>query len=225
MIHIVPMQDNEPIDRAIRSLDSYDWLVFTSVNGVKMFWQRLVDLLDLKSRDLVLPKIAAVGPATAKAISEWGVQPEFIPEEFVGEAVASGLDDLAGLRILLPRAEIGRKGLTSILRSRGGMVEDLPVYRTLPAAADASALAELRAGVDAVLFTSSSALRNWATTVDGGDGSYLVACIGPVTAGTARELGMEPDIVATEYTTEGLVQALVNHFRGQGEERADAGDV
>lgn len=212
MIQIAPMADSTPIDRAVNSLGTYDWVVFTSVNGVKMFWPYLASHPDVETLITALPKVAAVGPATARALIERGVRPAFTPDRSVSEAIIAGIGYLSGLRILLPRAQIARKSLPEMLVAGGAIVDDLPVYRTLSTRMDESNLAELNEGVDVVVFTSGSTARNWAKSVGVGDRPYLVACVGPVTAEAASNVGLGPDIVASEYTTDGIVDALVRYF-------------
>lgn len=222
LIRIAPVPDKEALDRAIQSLDAYDWVIFTSVNGVAMFWDRMMALAGAMPADAAVDqaiaplgkvRIATVGPATASAVIERGAQPAFTPDEFIGEAVAAGLGDVRGQRILLPRAEIGRKNLPELLRSKGAEVDDLPIYRTLPAKMSAQDLVELERGVDVVTFTSSSAVHSWVEQVDPLKISPLIACIGPVTAKTASEVGLNPVVVAAQYNLDGLVQALSTHFQ------------
>lgn len=211
MIEIAPLLDSEAIEQAIHSLEYYDWVIFTSVNGVEMFW----DLMSRSGLSLANNKVATVGPATAGALIERGVQPDFTPEEFVGEAVAAGMGELSGCRILLPRAKIGRKELPELLRSRGAVVDDVPIYDTLPATISSESRVQLDLGVDMVTFTSSSTVRNWVAAGGASKKAYSVACIGPVTAAAAEELGLAPDVVATEYSTDGLVATLVDFFNKQ----------
>jgi uroporphyrinogen-III synthase len=221
-IRIAPMPDTQPLDRAMAALSDYDWVIFTSTNGVEIFWQWL-EMAGLDNSIFNAVKVAAVGPATARALRQHAVQPDFVPDEFVSEATATGLgDDLTGQHILLPRAEIGREKLVQALVARGAHVDDVPSYRTLPAAMNAADLAELERGVDAVTFTSGSTARNFIAAVkervDGETLSFfentIIACIGPVTAEATRELGLDVDVVATEYTTGGLVEALATYFKG-----------
>ncbi len=212
MIRFVPMPDPESIDQAIFSMEYYDWVIFTSVNGVEFFWQRMTAVdCDQSLFDNV--QVAAVGPVTANALIERGVQPDFTPDEFVGESVAQGMGNLNGMRILLPRADIGRKNLPELLTSLGAIVDELPVYRTLPAEVDGDGWAELERGVDAITFTSGSTVRNWVASIGEKTKSIPMACIGPVTAEVARDHGLEPAIVAAEYTTGGLIQALIEFFK------------
>lgn len=214
-IHIAPMPDMSPLADAIRDLDTYDWVIFTSSNGVRVFWEQLNEM----GRDASVledVQIGVVGSATARALGRRrGVTPDFMPDEFVGEALAAGLGDVSGQKILLPRAEIARKNLAELLTEAGATVTDLPTYRTLPADIDERALAELKQGVDAVTFTSGSTVRNFMNAI--GDrialGDVVVACIGPITAESARKLGLPVDVVPDEYTTDGLVAALAEYFQ------------
>jgi len=229
-IEIAPMDDHAELDGAIRRLDQFAWLVFTSVNGVDAFWARLNLIGATLSPDL---RVAAIGPATAQALEKRAIQPAFVPGEYVGEAVAAGLDDVAGRRVLLPRADIAREALAVELGQRGAIVHEIAAYRTLPAVPDADGLHELRRGVDAVTFTSSSTVQNFVALLSGGPqyvdtaairrmgrdgvpmsslGRAASACIGPITAQTAREAGLPVDVIAVEYTTGGLVDALEAYF-------------
>lgn len=214
-IVIAPAEDLAAIDHAIASLEQYHWAIFTSVNGVSAFWQRLA-IAKKDAHAFSNIKVAAIGPATASALQHHGVHPEFVPEEYVAERILDGIGDVQGQSILLPRADIARKALALELKRRGAHVNELAVYQTLPAAADTQALAQLRHGVDIVTFTSSSTARGFIKLLNGNVhdllASSLVACIGPITAQTVRELGMNVDIEARDYTTAGLVQAMVDYF-------------
>jgi uroporphyrinogen III methyltransferase/synthase len=213
-IEIAPMDDYEALDRALRCLANYQWLVFTSANGVEHFWAHLSD------GRLPALKVAAIGPATARALEKRGVQPALVPDEYVAEAVAAGLGEVTGLWFLWPRAEAAREALADELGRRGAIVHEIPVYRTLPAAPDPAGLSELRRGVDAITFASASAARNFAALAADGAAAAVekaaIACIGPVTARAAREAGLRVDVVAATYTTEGLVAALAEHFARNG---------
>lgn len=211
-IEITPLEDYALLDAAMQRLTTYDWLIFTSVNGVRAFWERL----SLLPTPPPLPhQIAAIGPATAKALAERGVTVMRLPEEYVAESLLESLGQVQGQRILLPRAEVARELLTVALTARGAMVDEIPAYRTLPAQPDPSGLAELKRGVDIVTFTSSSTVTNFLTLTNhlpSAISHSLTACIGPITAQTARAAGLPVHIVATEYTTAGLVNALVQHY-------------
>lgn len=213
MIRIVPMPDTRPLDEALQNLNRYDWLILTSVNGVEITWQRATAVLG-EMPDLGDLKVATVGPATARALLERGIQPAFTPEEFVGEAVAAGMGSLSGQRILLPRAEIASPVLPDMLRAQGAEVDAIAAYRTLPAEVDANAKNQLDQGVDVLTFSSASAVGNWVAALgkESRPRNCLVACIGPVTARAAQELDLAPDIIPSEYTLDGMLRALAAHF-------------
>lgn len=212
-IEIAPLEDTSSLDEALRKLDQYQWIIFTSVNGVKAFWDRL-DLGGSGNRRGLPPNIAAIGPATARALESHGVTVTLIPDEYVAESIVDNIGDVRGQHILLPRADIAREALAIELQHRGAIVDEIAAYRTLPAAPDPIGLAELQRGVDVITFTSSSTVRNFVALVGQASisPSTLIACIGPITANTARELGLRVDIMANEYTMNGLVAALVDHF-------------
>lgn len=211
-IEIAPMEDYTALDQAIRLLSQYRWVIFTSVNGVVAFWRRLDALRSTLHASL---HVAAIGPATAGALKKRGVRAEFIPEEYVAERILDGIGDVSGRRILLPRADIAREALAVELTRRGAIVDEIAAYRTLPAAPDPHGLAELRRGVDAITFTSSSTVRNFVALIGPSAIGHLqcaIACIGPITAQTAREVGLPVDVMAREYTMDGLVAALAEYF-------------
>ena len=217
-IEIAPLADFSRLDAVLANLVGYDWIIFTSVNGVKAFWDRL----DALGRPFDAPadqRVAAIGPATAQALAERGVTAALVPGEYVAEAIVDGLGEVTGRWILLPRAEIAREALADELGRRGAIVHELPVYRTLPVEPDAAALAELKAGVDFVTFTSSSTVRNFVAALAQQRlharrvlNGARVACIGPVTAQTARELGLTVHVQPEAYTIDGLVEALEQHL-------------
>jgi uroporphyrinogen-III synthase len=211
-IEIAPIADTSRLDQAIRQLADYQWVIFTSVNGVAAFWERL-SAVGRDPRVLDGIRVAAIGPATARALSAHHVDTHFVPEEYVAEAIVEGIGDVLGQRVLLPRADIAREALAAALERRGAVVDAIAAYHTLPAAADPRGLAELRRGVDAISFTSSSAVHNFVLLAGRDTGDARVACIGPVTAGAARELGLRIDVVAAEYTMQGLVTALAAYFQ------------
>jgi len=224
-IEIAPMDDLARLDQALQELASYDWVVFTSRNGVRIFWDRWSRLASAPDATLVFPpsvRLAAIGPGTAAAIRECSGRVDLIPDEYIAEALVDGLKPRKGLRVLLPRAEAAREALADGLVALGAQVEEIPTYRTLPAAPDREGLAELARGVDAITFTSSSTVRNFVELVVGMPspnrgqgfplGAAVIACLGPVTASTAKALGLPVDLTAQEYTIDGLVRALEKHF-------------
>jgi len=210
-IELAPMDDDAPLRDALGRLDEYQWVVFTSANAVAVFCREA----EARGDSLNAPtlRFAAVGPATARALESRGLTAAFIPDDYVAEALAAGLGDVSGRRILLPHAELAREVLADDLRRRGAVVDEIAVYRTLPAQADPAGLAELRRGVDVVTFTSGSAARNFARLLDGQPlSATLTACIGPITAAAAREAGLPVEVVAAEYTLDGLVAALAEYW-------------
>lgn len=213
-IAIASLTDTTLLDKAIHQLDQYQWIIFTSVNGVKAFWDRL-DLGGPQDLPGLPASIAAIGPATARALESHGVTVTLIPDEYIAEAIVDNIGDVRDQRILLPRADIAREALAIELQKRGALVDEIAAYRTLPAAPDPTGLAELQRGVDVITFTSSSTVRNFVALGGRETGRALIACIGPITAHTARELGLRVDIMAREYTMDGLVAALVAHFEMQ----------
>jgi uroporphyrinogen-III synthase len=153
--------------------------------------------------------VAAIGPATAAALQQRGVRVDLTPGEYRAEAILDAIGDVAGQRILLPRADIARPDLALGLAARGAAVDEVVAYRTILAIPSQAVFESLRAGVDVITFTSSSTVRNFvALTAGMGYGDPLIACIGPVTAAAARDLGLRVDVTAEEYTIEGLVEAL-----------------
>jgi len=213
---------NEELDRAIFGLEHYQWIVFTSVNGVNAFFQRLYSL-KLDSRALNGLKIGAIGPATAKAVGKMGIIPDYVPDVYTSQGFINGLSswDITGQRFLLPRADIADKELTEGITQLGAEVHEVTVYRTVPAAgAIVQAKQMLLSGeIDVITFTSSSTVSNL-VSVFRKDQSAInrakVACIGPKTADTAVKAGLRVDIVASEHTIPGLVAAIEQYFKKEG---------
>lgn len=210
VIEIRSIEDNSELDQALVQINKYDWVVFTSVNGVEVVFDRL-------EKYSSLPPIAAIGPKTAEALKARGVTPDFVPEEYVAEAILPGLGNLRGKWVLLPRAEIARKALPEAIANAGGIAHEIAVYKTLPAQPDPEGLAALKAGVDVVTLTSPSTVQNFvAIAKQNGLNPFnlannpLFACIGPITEQAAREEGLINLVVAKEYTTDGLIQILNN---------------
>ncbi len=223
-IEITAPENFEPLDRAIEELPSFRWVVFTSANGVNYFFKRLFDL-GYDTRRLFSARVCSIGPKTAQALKNYGIAADCMPGEYRAEEVASLLLKLvsAGDRVLLPRADIAPPSLARSLRETGAEVVEVTAYRTVkPAGAGKpdgqDSIHMLQAGkIDVVTFTSSSTVRNF-VEITGIDPATLnrltrVACIGPVTAGTAEQLGIVPDIVAKEHTAEGLVKAMAEYFQ------------
>ncbi len=220
-IEIKPVEDTAAIGRAVQAIQSgeYAWVIFTSANAVELIFEHLTERT-LDARVFSGGHVAAIGPATASALARWGIVADLVPEEYVAESIVRSMRDLLirGQRVLLPRAESAREELITGLTTLGVTVDEIPIYRAgVPTDAPPEALADLREGrIDIVTFTASSTVRNLVEML--GDNTPLeqplIACIGPITAETARELGLRVDIMAAEYTVEGLVEALKAHFEG-----------
>jgi uroporphyrinogen-III synthase len=222
LLKMIPPHDMTLVDEAIHSLGAYDWVIFTSVNGVRSFCERM-DRLGI-DMTVFTARVAAVGPKTAAALEERGVQVEVIPSDFVAEGLLASLRSrlLAGQRVLLPRADIARKLLPDELREMGLEVTEVDVYQTVIDAEKAPEAAKrLQQGeIDVILFTSSStvthfvqAMSAWITP--GWLDQVKVACIGPITAETARKLDLQVDVVAQEYTIDGLLDAIMKKLGGE----------
>ena len=223
-IKIVPPADFGPAERALDALDAFDWLVFTSANGV----ERTLQYLMMRGKDARVfgrTLLAAIGPATAAALAAYGLRADYVPTEYVAEAVAAGLlaRGVDGKRVLLARAGGARDVLAQELRRGGAQVTDVAVYDVaVPEAPDEAAAQLLREGrLDVVTFTSSSTVRHFAAMFRGLDleaalARTIVACIGPITARTARELGLRVDVQAREYTIPGLVRSIIDTVSAAG---------
>jgi uroporphyrinogen III methyltransferase / synthase len=214
VIEILPVENNGALDRALSNLSCYAWVVFTSVNGVDVVFNRITPSPFGRGQGEGI-KVAAIGPKTAQALSARGITPDFVPEEFIAEAILPGLGDLRGKWVLLLRAEIAREALPEAIAEAGGIAHEIAVYKTLPAQPDPDGLAALKTGVDIITFTSPSTVQNFVTIAkqNGLDPHSLpdnpsFACIGPITERAAREEGMTNLVVAKEYTTEGLVEVI-----------------
>jgi len=217
-IYIRALDNTRELDQAISNLEQYQWVVFTSVNGVDAFFKRLY-CLNLDSRALKNLRIGAIGPATARGVEGKGIIPDYVPEVYTSEGIIAGLRSfgIAGERFLLPRADIADRELTDGITRLGGEVHEVAVYETIPAAETILQAREmLMSGqIDVVTFTSSSTVSNLVAAFEGqrmGLVSAKVACIGPKTADTAARVGLRVDIVAGEQTIPGLVAAIEEYF-------------
>jgi uroporphyrinogen III methyltransferase/synthase len=231
-IRIEPADDYGPLDAALAELETYDWVIFTSANGVRAFARRLWGA-GSDWRALRRARVAAIGPGTARELESWHVRPDFMPSEYVAEGVLAEIGNVAGQRILLPRTDIARQTLPAELRVRGAEVNEVVAYRTLAQPPDIEALrrALVEERPDAITFTSSSTVRGFVESLAAagvGDAAEVlrgvaIACIGPITAETVRSYGLEPAILAAEYTLDGLTDALVRHFSQVAREREGVG--
>src|SRR3954465_258406 len=220
VIRIQPLQDLGALRAALTGLSRYRWVIFTSQNAVQIVFDRLV-AWGLTPHVFASTSVAAIGSATGAALTVKGVVPALVPAEFVGEALAEALirgsgGSLVGARVLIPSAEDAREGLAAGLQQHGAEVQVISFYRTVPVEADLSRLAtDITLGrIDAVTFTSSSTVRSFVNLVGPAatSGRFVAATIGPVTAGTARELGLRDIIEAEPHTVPGLVDMLARRF-------------
>jgi uroporphyrinogen III methyltransferase/synthase len=219
-IAIESPQSWEPLDRALAGIADYDWLVFTSANGVAMVRRRLAGR-GLGAEALAGPRVAAIGPATAAALARFGCRVDLTPAEYVAEALADGLRGrlAPGARVLLARAAEARDVLVRELEAMGARVDEVAAYRTRPAAEGAAALREALAAhrVDAVTFTSPSTVKHFAALFRPPELAQLmagvvVAVIGPITRAAAAGAGLAPSVMPAEYTVPALARAIVDHF-------------
>ncbi|QGY40050.1 uroporphyrinogen-III C-methyltransferase [Pseudodesulfovibrio cashew] len=215
-ISVEPLDDYEEVETAIMQLARYQWVVFTSVNGVKFFWQQLAQI-GLDSRIFAGMQIAAIGPATADALREKGINPDFIPEKYVAEHVVEGLLKLGiqGQDVLIPRAKVAREVLPQELKKAGCSVTVLPVYETrlVQSSGDEIEAALDQGKINYVTFTSSSTVENFFELVNPDVfrqyPEVKIASIGPVTTETVKRFGFTPAIEPEEYTIPGLVEGLL----------------
>ena len=221
VIRISPPESFVYVDAALNRIEDYDWLIFTSANGVHATLDR-VRQLGRDVRSLRGPKVAAIGPKTAQAVRDTGINVDFVPTEFVAEAVVRDFPEPPDAkRILILRARDAREVLPEKLKEQGAHVDVVACYQTQIEDSGTPRVKELLAAgeIDVVTFTSSSTVTNFVKLLGEGDDISLppdtrVACIGPITAQTATDHGLKPDVVADEYTIEGLVAAIVTALHG-----------
>lgn len=219
VIETMPPEDWKPLDNAIQKLESYDGLIFTSVNGVKFFMRRLKEK-GKDVRELKGLRLYAIGRKTEQAVNALGIRVDVVPEDFVAESLieSMGKENIKGRKFLLPRATVARETLPDQLREQGAAIDVAPAYQTVQPQTNADELTRrLKEGsIHAVTFTSSSTVTHFMELVSAKLQPQLakiaVACIGPVTAKTAEQAGLKVDIMAEEYTVDGLIAALEKHF-------------
>ncbi|MDF2954286.1 MAG: Uroporphyrinogen-III methylase [Thermodesulfobacterium sp.] len=213
---------DEKIYQTIEKLSSYDWIIFTSENGVKFFFKVLWE----KGKDLRVlgnSKVAVIGSSTKTFLENMGIRADLIPEkEFTQEGLISAFSriDIKDKNILIPRAKEAREVLPQRLKEMGAKVDVLPVYETKTCEESKEKLRNILEEVDIVTFTSSSTVKNFFKLIEETERSYLkdilFASIGPITSATLRKFGFEPHIEAKEYTIEGLVNAIKNFLKNRG---------
>jgi len=230
-IKIAPPEDLTVLDQACAKAGEFDWIVFTSGNGVQYFMERLLTVSDV--RELKGVRICTIGPSTASRLARYGIRVDLTPDEFRAEAVVEALkasastngdgkDTLRGRRFLLPRADIARDLLADELRAAGAEVTDVAAYRTILAGSDRDSEPDiyrmlLDRQIDAVTFTSASTVKNFVRILGAEQAvdllrTTVVASIGPVTAEAAQQLDIATHVMPGRYTIPDLVDALVEHF-------------
>jgi uroporphyrinogen III methyltransferase/synthase len=219
-IETVPPDDTKPLDTAIDDLSSYEWLIFTSVNGVNFFFNRLFE----KNKDVrALNHVhtAVIGPATAKRLFDFGLKSDIVPESYRAESVVKAFaqEDIVGKKILLPRAKEARPVLPIELTRMGAVVDEVTAYCTKAVKDDADVILKRlkERAIDMITFTSSSTVKNFRALLpsEGLDSliqGVTIAAIGPITADTARNLGFDVHIVAESYTIAGLCEAIQQYY-------------
>jgi len=219
-IEIAPPETVAPLDDALRRAAEFDWVILTSANGVRAFFERL-KLLGLDIRDWHRARFAAIGPQTAKVLESYGIQLSVVPDDYRAEGLIESLrsQGVVGTHILLPRAAGARPLLPQQLQALGATVEEVLTYRSVPARQHTQQLQALLAegAIDLITFTSSSTVHNFVAAF-GVDivaqlGRARVACIGPITSDTARQYGMQPTIEPALYTIPAFVDAIVESLK------------
>jgi uroporphyrinogen III methyltransferase/synthase len=220
-IDIRAVADSGELDRALSHLQRYQWIIFTSVNAVAAFWQRLHSL-SRDSRALGELKIGAIGPATAKALAGNGIIADYVPRVYTSEGIIAGLksQNIEGQHFLLPRADIADKVLVRGICRLGASAQEITCYRTVPAVEAITRAKQMVVSgkIDVITFTSSSTVTNLVAAF-GEDAPVVngtrIACIGPKTAETAANAGLKVDILARQQTIPGLVAAMEEYFGGE----------
>jgi uroporphyrinogen III methyltransferase/synthase len=221
VIQIVPPEDWTDVDKALTELHRFQWLVFTSVNGVRPFMERLRQRGG-DARALSGLRLCCIGPRTAEELAKYGLRADMIPSQFQAEGLVDNMKGtVAGQRVLIARAAVAREILPDQLQKAGAEVRVLVMYRTVRPALEVEQLKEgfRRHEIDVVTFASSSTVRNFCGLFDSREeltklvGGAAVACIGPITARTAEEEGLPVTILAEENTIPALVRAIVHRFR------------
>ena len=202
-----PLDEGAALSAAVEQLSSYDWVVLTSANGAQRFCERLRD-----GRDLAGVKLAAIGPGTAEVLADYNLVADLVPERFIAESLLEAFPlphENDQCRVLLARAAVARDVLPDGLRELGWRVDVIDAYRTIPVE-PTDAERERIIDADIVTFTSSSTVENWVAAFGIDTLPNVVACIGPITADTARRAGLRVDVIADVHTIDGLVDALID---------------
>jgi len=222
-IQIIPPEDIGPLKKSIKNIHHYDWLIFTSVNGVNFFFETLFDM-GKDVRILGHLKFACIGPVTKERLKDFGIVSDILPETYRAESVIDAFSsiNIKNKKVLLPRAKKARTILPEELIKMGARVDEIAAYETRLNAERKEELISLleNNGIDAITFTSSSTVSNFISLLESKDTKKLlkdvaIASIGPITSDTAKSLDIEPDIEAKDYTIQGLVDSLLTYYESK----------
>jgi uroporphyrinogen III methyltransferase/synthase len=227
-IEIVPPSNWKKVDQALDKLSQFHWIIFTSANGVKFFFERV---REKKKRFPSLLRVCAIGPATAKALKKRGIRIDFIPKEFIAESILKGFEkkNIKGKRIIIARAKKARDVLPKELRNMGAEVEVVETYQTINPKGGKTRLKNILKNqrIDVIAFTSSSTVNHFIKMLKGENIKRLlknifIACIGPITAKTAKDLGLQVHIQPDEFTIPSLTHAIAKFFDSHLDQKAGA---
>ena len=221
-IEIVPPDENQPMKQAIENLSTYDWLVFTSVNGVLHFFNQLFEM-GKDVRALGHLKLCTIGPVTAQQLMDYGLKTDILPKTYRAESVVQAFEktNMRDKRVLLPRAKEARTVLPHALREMGAIVDEITAYKTIAVKGhDKEIVSRIHhADIHMVTFTSSSTVNNFCNIFPDSINNDLfkkqvcIASIGPITSETAQKNGLKVSVEAEEYTIPGLVKAIINYWK------------
>ncbi len=223
-IRIAPPKDDQPLREAVANLEDFDWVVFTSANGVDAFFE-VLHRAGLDSRALSSNRICSTGPVTAERLASHGITSDAQPEKYLGSEIARAIDSAGGLdgkKVLCPRADIAPRDMIDDLEARGATVQEVVAYRTIPDCSGAEQVADLLAEnqLSWITFTSSSTVKFFFGAISQEkirSSSVRLASIGPVTSGTLKEFGLTADAEAEQHTVDGLVCAILQAEESEGE--------
>ncbi len=217
-IKVEPVKSFSALDKEIKGLGAYNWVIFTSANAVEVFFDRLKKL-GLDARRFGSAKVAAIGPATAEALRARGIEADLVPGKSISESILKALGSVKGRKILLPRAALAREMLAVGLKKAGALVTEVPTYNTLPDRGDLPELRRLleEGVIDLITFTSASTVTGFLWSFKGAEKKLLkgvaMCSIGPITSGTLKASGYKPAFEAKQYTIPGLVDGAVKYFK------------
>ncbi len=214
LIEFKPLVDRQQAETFVADLGSYDWLIFTSANAIRFFFQ-IVDVEEIEPLDLSL---ACVGQKTAKLLEQYLRWPDFVPDQFTSEFLADQIDIQQRQKVLLPGPLVTNPGLSEKLVAKGAEVVPWPIYETVQLEFEPDITTRLQSGTDAITFASPSAVDSFCDRIPDAENilcQNIIACIGPMTQRRAIERGIRVDIMPETYDVPNLVQALANHFQDE----------